>query len=90
VCLLRERKLQGEQVGKFAGTSFPHGLRTAEVPVLLEETKAEARLPCDNSFRRLMRAGDQPEECCLSTPIPAKNSPTIASSYSECYSTKDF
>jgi hypothetical protein len=37
----------------------------------------------------LMRAGDQPEERCLSTSIPTKNSPTVAPAYGECYSTKD-
>jgi hypothetical protein len=56
--LLCKGELQCEQVGEFTGTGFPYGLRTTEVPVLLEEAEAEARLSCDNSFGRLMRAGD--------------------------------
>jgi hypothetical protein len=89
MCLLCERKLQGKQVGKFTGAGFPSSLRAAEVAVLLEEAEAKARLPGDNSFGRLMRAGDQPEERCLSTSIPTKNSPAVAPTYGECYSTKD-
>jgi hypothetical protein len=89
VCLFCKGKLQCEQVCKFTGAGFPYSLRTAEVAVLLEEAEAEAWLPGDDSFGRLMRAGDQPEECCLSTSIPAKNPPTVTPSYGECYSTKD-
>jgi len=89
VSLLRERKLQGEQVGKFTGAGFPYSLRTAEVAVLLEKAEAEPRLPGDNSFGRLMRTGDQAEEGRLSTSIPTKNPPTVAPTYSECYSTKN-
>jgi hypothetical protein len=89
VCLLSEGKLQREQVGKFTCAGFPYSLRTAEVSVLFEEAEAKARLPGDSSFGRLMRAGDKSEECCLSTSIPTKDSPPVAPSYGECYSTKD-
>jgi len=89
VCLLRERKLEGEQVGKFTGAGFPYSLRTAEVAVLLEKAEAEPGLPCDNSLGRLMGTGNKPEEGRLSTSIPTKNSPTVAPTYGECYSTKD-
>jgi hypothetical protein len=89
VCLLCKRKLQCEQVSKFTGAGFPYGLRPTEVPVLLEEAEAKARLPRDNSFGRLMGPGDKSEECCLSTSIPTKDPPPVAPSYGECYSTKD-
>src|SRR5712671_5100611 len=89
MCLLCKREFQCEQVSKFAGAGFLYSLRPTEVPVLLEEAEAETRLPGDNSFGRLMRAGDKSEECCLSTSIPTKYPPTVAPSYGECYSTKD-
>jgi hypothetical protein len=89
VCLLCKGKLQCEQVGKFTGAGLPYSLRPTEVPVLLEEAEAEARLSGDNAFGRLMCAGDQSEECRLSTSIPTKNSPTVAASDGECYSAKD-
>jgi hypothetical protein len=88
VCLVCKGKLQCEQVGKFTRAGFPYGLRTTEVPVLLEEAEAETRLPGDDPFGRLVRASDQAEECCLSTSIPTKNSPTVAPTYGECDSTK--
>jgi hypothetical protein len=89
VCLLCEGELQCEQVGKFTGAGLPYSLRTTEVAVLLEEAEPEARLPGDISFGRLVRAGDQPEKCCLSTSIPTENPPTVSPAYGECYSTKD-
>jgi hypothetical protein len=89
VCLFCKGKLQREQVGKFTGAGFPYSLRTTEVAMLLEEAEAEARLTGDSSFGRLMRAGYQPEECCLSTSIPAKNSPPVTPAYGEGYSTKN-
>jgi hypothetical protein len=61
VCLLGKGKLQREQIGELTGAGFPDCPGTSEVAVLLEESEAETWLPGDNSFSRLMRAGNQAE-----------------------------
>src|SRR5450759_4665288 len=89
VGLFSKGALQREQIGEFPCASFPHRLGSAEVAMLLEESEAQTGLACDDPFSRLMRAGNQAEECRLAASVPAEDSPAIASPNGECYSAED-
>jgi hypothetical protein len=57
--------------------------------MLLHESESKAWLTRDRAFGRAMHTGNQPEECGLAASVPAKDSPSVATTYSERYSRED-
>jgi hypothetical protein len=52
--LFRQRALEREQIGKFSSTSFPNGLRAAEIAMLFQKSEPKAGLASDRPFSWLL------------------------------------
>jgi hypothetical protein len=86
--LVRERLLEGEQLGQLSGSRFPDSRCIPKIAMLLQKSEPKPRLTSDRAFGRCLRARDQPEERRLPAAVATYDSPTLAACNREGYVVK--